>query len=622
MRATKRGRCSLLSLLGLVAGLMGVAEVRAAPAASASPAIPTYAAGRRGESLEPAAARAAGWTPVDLGDAWAPYVLDGAARDGGVAPPQYRQTYVELARGRHGDDTLAAADGSLELYGVVPTLGVVVAAMEDEGRHGCHDAVAPVAAAVRLPMHRETPERAIARQRALAIARGRVAAAIRRHGVRAADELVAANPAYARTVAALGRAEAVDATIRSLQAHLACEGLLPAGASRGAFDWTSSRALAAFQRRHWLVGSGELDADTAGALAAGSRELDFRRALRVLRERVADAAGLIEDGSARGEWGTVLGRQLDPAEFRYRGPYAALANGAADRISPATEAAARALGWLDFASTRASLRALLAGASQQVAVRLPAPPAYDRTPLELRAAIDLGDVVTADPETPRGQRLARRASRRPVLVVYAGTGADEVALVRWPTTAGGWKDEKLSSGAVVRRYKPSDTGPRLWRDLVAAPVWYAPKSTPDEELVGLRDGRWTVKQDLVGPSYRSAYGLVMLIHHEQVERPDRSLMLDRGIRTHGSVSYRSILTGNSHGCHRLYNHQALRLATFLLRHRRFEIRGAVTEPYSRSVRRRGRSWTINRSDRGYYFELVPPVAIEVSAGVPLRVCES
>jgi hypothetical protein len=611
----RRGSYLLISSL---AGAMVSAVAHAAPAPAT--ATSTLMGGARGDAVE---APGEGWTIVDLGDAWAPYPLDGAARAGGDVLPRYRQTFIDLASGRFGGDAMAAEDRALELFGVAPSLHLVLAAMDDEARHRCHDAIAPgPLLAVKTPMRREPRERAQERRRALERTRGRVDAALRRHGVSSVAELRDLNPSYARLVTTLERAEAVDAAIRALQAHLVCDGLMVAGAPRGAFDVTTMRALAAFQRRNWIVGAGELDGDTVDALGLGSRELDLRLALRVLRVRVADAAGLIEDGSARGEWGTVLGRQLDPAELRFQGPYPALKNGAADRISPATEAAARALGWSDFASTRAGLRALLSGTTRQVAVRLPSPPAYDRTPLELRAVIDRGDVVDADPRTRRGQRLARAATHRPVLVVFAGEGADEVALVRWPTTVGGWKDEKLSSRRVVRRYKGSDLGARAWRDLVVAPAWYPPSSTPDDELLGVRDGKWVLKEDLLGPGYRSAYGLVMLIHHERVDHGDHSHMLDHGIRTHGSVSYRSILTGSSHGCHRLYNHHALRLATFLLKHRRYAVRGPVDEVFARTVRRPGQRWRIYRRDRGFYFELLPPVAVEVGAGMTSRACES
>jgi hypothetical protein len=272
----RRGSYLLISSL---AGAMVSAVAHAAPAPAT--ATSTLMGGARGDAVE---APGEGWTIVDLGDAWAPYPLDGAARAGGDVLPRYRQTFIDLASGRFGGDAMAAEDRALELFGVAPSLHLVLAAMDDEARHRCHDAIAPgPLLAVKTPMRREPRERAQERRRALERTRGRVDAALRRHGVSSVAELRDLNPSYARLVTTLERAEAVDAAIRALQAHLVCDGLMVAGAPRGAFDVTTMRALAAFQRRNWIVGAGELDGDTVDALGLGSRELDLRLALRVLR---------------------------------------------------------------------------------------------------------------------------------------------------------------------------------------------------------------------------------------------------------------------------------------------------------------------------------------------------
>lgn len=542
-------------------------------------------------------AELAGRTVLDLGDDWVPFPFAGATPEG--VRPHYRDTLIALAAMRWDGDPLAAADRYLELYGVTPSPGVVLAAMADEGRHRCHDAVDDAALrAIRVPLRLEDRDQARARRAAQVAREARLAAAIRAAGVGDAAALVAVRPRHARLVAQTQAGRDLQAAIAAIHGHLACEGLLAPG--HPVFDGRTRQALVIYQRHHWVVGRGEFDADTREAMTRGSRELDHRLALRMLRQRVADAAGLIEDGSALGAWGTVLGRQLDPPELRYQGGYPPLADGAPDLISPATEAAARALGWLDFAGTRDGLRALLAE-DARVAVSLPPAPAYHHASMQLRAVID-----------------RRSRADRAVLTLLARDRDRDVTLVRWPTTVGGRKAEKLASGAVVRRDKPSDVGPRVWRDLVVAPVWYAPDSTPDAELVGVRDGQRAVKQDLLGPGYRSAYGLVMLVHHQPIAGRTRTHWLDHGIRTHGSVSYRSILAGESHGCHRLYNHEALRLATFLLRHVEHVAHGPIAEPYGRRVRGGGHVWYVRRDERGFRYELTPPVAIDVLPGVLRR----
>ncbi len=573
----------------------------APPAAVATPACehrtPVYRDGRTIGERCPDELRAAQLTALDLGDDWAPYPFDGAAIAAGVAPPSYRDTFIALADQRFAGDTLAAKDRYLELYGVTPSPRVVLAAMDDAARHACHDAIDDASLrTVRVPMRSEDPADAQARRKAQARRLAYIAAVIAKRGLADSAELAAQSPAHARLVADAEREATRLAAIAAMQAHLVCDGLLRHAS--GTHDGATRQALAVYQRRHWIVAYGELDADTRDAMIAGSREQDLRLALRLLRQRVSDAAGLIEDGSARNAWGTVLGRQLDPADLRHEGDDPPLANGALDSISPATEAAARALGWLDFATARDGLRSVLAADAHTVAVALPPPPAYHSRTLPLRAVIDRHD-----------------ADDRATLTLYAQTSDGELALVRWPTTVGGWKPEKLANGWVVKKNKASDTGPRVWRDLVVAPVWFAPDSTPDDDLVARRDGRWAVKQDLIGPGYRSAYGLVMLIHHQPVILRDGTHMIDHGIRTHGSVSYRSILVGDSHGCHRLYNHHVLRLANFLLRHHSYVVHGAAEEHFVRRVRRHGRRWTIRRDERGFRYELTPPVPIEVGRGV-------
>jgi hypothetical protein len=132
----RRGSYLLISSL---AGAMVSAVAHAAPAPAT--ATSTLMGGARGDVVE---APGEGWTIVDLGDAWAPYPLDGAARAGGDVLPRYRQTFIDLASGRFGGDAMAAEDRALELFGVAPSLHLVLAAMDDEARHRCHDAIAPV----------------------------------------------------------------------------------------------------------------------------------------------------------------------------------------------------------------------------------------------------------------------------------------------------------------------------------------------------------------------------------------------------------------------------------------------------------------------------------------------
>ena len=211
---------------------------------------------------------------VDLCDDWAPRVLSPPD----VTPPAYRAVYVALANERWhapGVPTVAHNDRYFELFGIPPSPSVVGARLGDHRRHACHDTVDDRALAetsIELVPDDRTPERRRTRERAMAV--------------------------------------------RAVEAHLACDGLLARRRVDGVFDGATWNALGQYQRHHAIVGVGHLDAATRAALLEDSRELETRVALRMLRERVVDATGLLADGSASNAWQPVLGRALDPAQLR------------------------------------------------------------------------------------------------------------------------------------------------------------------------------------------------------------------------------------------------------------------------------------------------------------------
>jgi hypothetical protein len=384
---------------------------------------------------------------------------------------------------------------------------------------------------------------------------------------------------------------ACSGTAGGVKARLACAHLLTGPIRGERLDDRAIDALRRFQRKNRIFPTRAVDDVTAAALALDERELVFRAALRALRERVVDATGLLEDGSARNDWGTILGRTLDAPAYRDPDGWPALASGAPDLVSPATEAAARALGWTDPDALAAFLARPLPA---RVALRLPPPPAYHHAHMELRADIDRGDVWTG------WRDRDRKPAHHAMLTLIADDGSGhEIALIRWPTTIGGWERQRLGSGAIAWRFKPSPVGDFIWRQLMAAPVWLPPPSTPDDELArGAHPD-----ESALGPGYRSAFGLVALTHETAAGDDD-------GIRSHGSASYASITAGHSHGCHRLHNHLALRLGGFLLRHRQHVWQGRVATEWRRWIR----GSRVIRHERGWLWELDPPVPIRVLPG--------
>ena len=526
--------------------------------------VPVLRAGVSAGSICAEDAAKEGLTVLDLSNEWTPRIF---AKDDKGRAPEYREKYLELASQPNAD---------LGLHGIAPHLSILAARLTDEKSAACSSRVD-----------------------------GALLLDIAAEHAASSDTKEAAK--------ALKLAESKDA-LTVTQSTLVCEGFLKPSAVTGRGGASTTAALEAFRRRHMIVGAG-LDASTVHALGLGSDELAFKALLRGLRERVAEASGLVEDGSAREERALVFGRDLDLTRFAPR-TKEAMENGAPDLVGAATEAAARELGWTSPADAGRALAELSVKelASRHVAVALPAAPAYHSDAMELRVEIDRGDVFKNPADRVRSGKKPHEM-RPPSFVVYAKDGDREVALMRWATTIGGWKKERQEDGEIAVEYKGSDVGDRVWRQLIAAPAWLPPESTPETDLVREdKDGQISLKRDLIQPGYRNAFGLVMLIHHEEVRRGDKVTFADHGIRTHGSVDYRSIKNGTSHGCHRLYNQLALRLSGFLLDHRAHTRRGKMQVDFKRTLEWNEQSVELDVPSRGYLYELDPPVPVRVLKG--------
>jgi len=545
-------------------------------------------------------------TIVDLRDAWTPRLFAPSA-DG--TEPAFRPSYLALAAERDlAGKPLPAKTALTELYGVVPSFAIVRERLASTKRDACRAAIdsTPMAKLTRPygEEHAGLVKSAVFRRKQLGttLERARAQRGLPDYAAFATDREL--GPTYATWKTA----DELYQGMVTAQRHLACDGLLADKDVDGTFSWATGMALELFQRRNFLIPNSRLDPETRVALATDARELDFRFALRVLRERVVDATGLIEDGSAGAGPVPILGRMLDPEAMRAsRGHLKPMPDAAPDLIGPATEAAARALGWTTPDATSAFLARHPAGL--RVAVALPPAPAYHAAHMELSAEIDRGDVWYDETPSPRV------AWRRPALVLYAQDGATKRALIRWPTTIGGWSNVRVG-GSIAKRWKESDVGPRQWRDLFAAPTWLPPASTPDTELVRwVGKGTWELKRSIMGPGPMAAFGMMLLPHYQVVRGAGgRTRYATNGIGTHGSAVVTSILNGSSHGCHRLYNQLAVRLGTFLLRHRTHAVRGQQPEFYRRTIHAMGKTYNARIDTRGFRYELTPPVPVEVLRG--------
>ena len=127
-------------------------------------------------------------------------------------------------------------------------------------------------------------------------------------------------------------------------------------------------------------------------------------------------------------------------------------------------------------------------------------------------------------------------------------------------------------------------------------------------------GKWELKKSIMGPGPLSAFGMIRLPHERVVHGPSGGVSyVDNGIGTHGSAVVTSLLNGTSHGCHRLYNHMAVRLGGFLLDHRNHTVRGQQPEHFRRTVSIGG-SFQAQIDTRGFVYELTPPVNVDVLPG--------
>jgi hypothetical protein len=553
-------------------------------------------------------ARARGLTIVDLSDDWAPAVL---AREN-----RYRDIYVGLATDRgdgDGQPLVAGEHNYLELYGIPPALSVLRRRFLDDAVRTC-DRKTDVEALLAVDEVRtwgaasEQKEQAKQRARAARLEAARVAA-----GVDTVAALAEGDARQAKEVAEHAKAEAEQAAFAQIEARLACEGLMtPARHKTGNYDTAMRSAMLDFQQKHAVMDQADIRRSTLETLAQPLLANDFAALKRVLTERAMEAAGFIEDGS--------VGDGMSSPEYpTYPG-----SDGVRHRVPDlATDVETAMLARLGIASpadavaffkrhARADFRSL------KVAVRLPPPPEYYGRTMDLSAEIDRGDVWYDFPFDAGGARLPQPRKRFPSFTLYVKWRGERVPLVRWRTTVGGWRAELAGDGQEYYRYKGSDIGPRVWHHIVATPVWIPPPSSPLGGMTKERRVNGTYQRvtnyDETGPGYLSAYGLVAAIHEEMRKGPDGARFFDNGIRTHGSFDYMSLRGRFSHGCHRLYNQSAMRLFSFVLGHRKVRTVGTIPLGYRRAFYSRGEVFEMRLPNRGFYYELDPPLPINVLEG--------
>jgi hypothetical protein len=579
------------------------------------------------------AAGAAGLLDVDLSDGWAPFILQDSGGAAGDAPKPnpYRQTFIGLASDRLTVDGQPAPGGEhnfLEVFGIPPTLSVLAARIEEDlqpARQSCYDGLDLT------PLRRFTgnigyADRDRAKKDLLEAIRDaewvrKEIAAARGEGPidAAALQALREDPKRRGRVDRYLRGQERLQAVRAAQALLVCDGLLSTSArtrfTDGMYDLTTHEALADWEKKNDIFGWGFLGGETLASLPRAPLELHFETFKRILAERVADAAGIVEDGSAakRAKKGNVP-TYLDAAGVEHPVP-----NLIADHVA-ALLAALHVSSPEEMVSfLRAHGSAGLAGL--RVALAGPALPPYygGGAPgvgeMQLAVEIDRGDIWYDVPFDSRGRPIVQPRDHYPHLTVFALWNGQKIPLCWWRTTIGSWRSEVHADGRIYMKYKNSDVGKRVWKNIVAGPVWIPPDGTPARDLLTRKVldrnvGPVTVvNTDVMGPGFQSAYGLVMAIHVD----PQRG-GFDNQIRTHGSVDYTSIARRFSHGCHRLVNDRAVRMFDFVLRRRPFRRIGNTPLRMRRQFKVDGHDYAYRLDTRGYYYELAQPIPVEVTEG--------
>jgi hypothetical protein len=564
-------------------------------------------------------ARARGLTVVDLSDGWAPRIFaDGVAADGAVLPNRYRAVFVGLANNKTDGDGQPLSSGEqnyLELYGIPPTLSVLRERFLADAARACDPTfdVSKLLAVDSIETWGATSEQKELNKfhaRAQRLEAARVKA-----NAPTLEALAATDRRYAKDLKVQLRAEAEHAAFAEIEKRLACEGLMdPARHTSGRYDTVMRKAVFDFQQKHTVViEQADLKRSTLEALARPLLENDFAALQRVLAERAAHAGGFIEDGSI-------------PPTTTYPGSDG-LRHPIPDLVSAATAALMARLDIQTPVDALAFFRRHPASDLRwlRVAARFPALPEYygdhggkGDPPMDLSAEIDRGDVWYDFPFTPDGVRLPQPRERFPSFTLFVKWRGERVPLVSWRTTVGGWRSELASNGEEYFRYKGSDVGPHVWRHIVAAPVWIPPPASPLGSMVKEKkvNGAFVkvTNYDETGPGYLSAYGLAAAIHVQMHKGASGMTYFDNGIRTHGSFDYTSLRGRFSHGCHRLYNNQAVRMFSFVLGHRRVKTLGSIALGFRRNFWWKGEVFEMRLPSRGFYYELDPPLPVETLEG--------
>ncbi len=521
----------------------------------------------------------------------------------------YRETYLNLAQDRTDEDGTPLKPGEhnyLELFGIPPTMTVLHARFRRTRTEACSQALDYGKFRNLKGFIQWNPGNPGKYKQRFESARSAFNTWARKRKIQDVETWLAepGNANKDEVVRKYVQTRNLYQGLLELQKRLVCEEIAaPGELKEGLFDDAMHRAIRKFERKHRIFGYGFVNEKMLPYLHATLLDNDHRALERMLTERVAHSLAIFEDGTARQEG--------NPNPARPRNLIGDLTK--ATMVALGVETPEKAAAFFERHTPEDF-------AKMTLAVALPPLPEYYSSHMDLEVKINIGDVWYDFPHNPDGSKKEQPRGQLPYTNLYVRHRGEVISLARLGTTTGGWQYE-YTEKQVFMKYKGSDLGPREWKHVVGAPVWFPPATTPPRELVEnvKQGGSWVpvVKRKQLGPSYASAYGLAMAIHSITRNRPGGGTEdWDHGIRSHGSVNYMSILYGTSHGCHRLHNHLAVRLFSNLLRRRAYVRKGQLKTEWRHIFGYGGKTMVINLDTKGYYFELTPPVPINVTrAGI-------
>jgi len=561
------------------------------------------------------AARAAGYTIVDFRDEWTPIIFEPRLNENQeVILNRYSRTFVGLANDLTDGDGRPLPDDErnyLEVFGVPPSTGVLRDRFVQDADSAClkeidYKKIGSLDALTYRNDRKDRHHRAKLRKY-----KRRIKKALKRAKVESLDALPSVSEDLQKAIDYIDAHEHELDVLSAIEARLTCEGHNHKRYRHkaGKLDHGLRLALRRFQRKHKLFEHTNLRGRTMELLAQSAQENNLLTLRRVMEERVVAATGILEDGSTpqTGKAVTFLNANGEKTEVR-------------NLVKEFTDALMSQLG-IDHVEgalaffqrhPRSDFKWL------KVGVKMPEKPEYYSEHMDLKLVIDRGTIWYDFPYTEDGKKRRQRRKKMPKVTLFTRYNGQEIPLVHWPTTIGGWRTELAKNGYVYLKYKESDVGDRVIRKVIAGPTWIAPTSTPLKSLAkrryinGRRQGVINYKE--MGPGHLSAYGLVAgyFVIPGRNGRADH----DKGIRAHGSSDYMSIMSSRrfSHGCHRMMNHHAVRLYGFLLRHRPHTVEGEQLMNYNRQFLFKDEVYQLRVNSRGFKYQLDPPLPVSVLEG--------